>query len=730
MALDAATLTALERAQVGDPFSVLGLHREGDGTWWIRAWQREADAITLHPRDGGPAIRLARRGDCLFESAIPHCSGAFAYELAVTRHGETRRVRDPYSFWPQLEEFDLQRFAAGGHHHLEHVLGACVCEVDGAQGTRFAVWAPNAQRVSVIGEWNGFDGRWHPMRRRDPYGVWELFIPDVGPGQLYKYEIRGPGGELRIKADPYARHTETPPATASIVVGPPQHEWSDDAWMVERTRRDPLRAPMATYEVHLGSWQRGEGDRRLTYAEIAPRLIEHCRNCGFNWVEFLPLASHPFEGSWGYQGTGQYAANSRHGDPDGLRYLIDQLHCAGIGVIVDYVPGHFPKDDFALGRFDGTPCYEYGDPREGEHRDWGTMVFNLRRPEVRNYLLGAALYWLREFHIDGLRVDAVSSMLYRDYAREAGEWVPNEHGGNENVETVSFFRELNHLVHDLFPGVLTIAEESTAWVGVTAQGEHGGLGFDLKWNMGWMHDTLRYLSQEPVMRVGCHDWITFHQWYAYDERWVLPLSHDEVVHGKGSLLDKMSGEYAHKLAQLRLLYGYQAAVPGRPLLFQGAEIGQGREWNWEHSVDWHEGEESERQGLCRWVGAAMGLYVSEPALHRHDDDREGFCWVDVENRRESLLAFLRRAPDAPDVLVVCNFTPVPRPSYPLGVPRRGTWEVLLNSDAAIYAGGGDGPDAGARIEAHDEPLGIWAGVIRVDLPAFGILLIRGPESSI
>ena len=729
MSLPSAAIDALNNAEVGDPFSILGPHRDDSGTWWIRAWVRDAERVSVI-REGGEAIRLQQRAPGLFESAIPAVGDRLVYHYEVLRYGTTEHLADPYAFWPQLSEFDLQRFSAGAHHHLERVLGARPMTVEGVDGTLFSLWAPNARRVSVVGDWNGFDGRWCPMRLRHPYGVWELFLPGIGPGQRYKFEILGADGRVRVKADPMAQHCEVPPATASIVVADPQHEWGDQAWMEDRSSSDPVRRPMAIYEVHIGSWQRGDDDRHLDYRELAPRLIEHCRNCHFNWVEFLPLAAHPFEGSWGYQVTGQYAPNSRHGGPDDLRYLVDALHQAGIGVIVDFVPAHFPKDDFSLATLDGSPCYEYHDPREGEHRDWGTLVFNLRRPEVRNYLLGAALFWMRTYHIDALRVDAVSAMLYRDYGRQDGGWVANEHGGHENLEAIDFLRCFNDVIHDLFPGTVTIAEESTAWGGVTTRNNDSGLGFDLKWNMGWMHDTLRYLHQDPVTRSACHDWITFHQWYAYDERWVLPLSHDEVVHGKGSLLDKMHGSYQQRLAQLRQLYAYQVAVPGRPLLFQGAEIGQGREWAWQRSVDWHEGGWDERQALCRWLSAVLSLYRSEVALHGHDDERDGFVWVDVENRNESLLAFLRRCPGAPDVLVVCNFTPVPRPGYALGVPRPGRWRVLLNSDAAIYGGQDDGPEAGQTIATIDQRPGIWSGVLCFDLPAFGVLFLRGPEGSI
>ena len=729
MLLPAETVEALSQAKVRDPFAVLGLQREADGIW-ARVWMRGVRTVRIIPRDGGEApVELTARAEGLFEGRIPWATQLFSYELAVRSAGESieRRVRDPYSFWPQLGELDLDLFRAGRHLHLGDVLGAHVQTVDGVEGVRFAVWAPTAARVSVVGDWNGFEGRWHPMRHRGPSGVWELFIPDVKPGMLYKFEILSATGELRIKADPCAWAAEKPPATASVVANPDRYAWGDAAWMESRRTRDHMARPMATYEVHLGSWQRGPepGDTWPNYRELADRLIAHCKRFGFTHLELLPVAQHPYEGSWGYQVTGQYAPNSRHGSPDDLRSFVDRCHQAGIAVIVDFVPGHFPKDDFALARFDGGACYEYEDPREGEHKTWGTCVFNFRRPEVRNFLIAAALHWLRRYHIDALRVDAVSSMLYRNYDRTDGEWVPNEQGGAGNLEAVSFLQELTSTVHRDCAGVLMIAEESTAWPGVTAPTELKGLGFDLKWNMGWMHDTLRYLALDSLMRPGSHNLITFHQWYAYDDKWVLPLSHDEVVHGKKSLLDKMTGDWWQRMAHLRLLYGYQVAVPGRPLLFQGAEFGQGREWAWDKSVDWGEAQEPLRVGLGVFLAEALKLYGSEPALHLRDDHRDGFQWVDCENRSESVLAFLRKAPGHPDVLVACNFTPVPRHGYPFGVHVAGTWTRLLDSDEQRFGGGGVVNPA--QIIARNEGRGIFPATLRVELPPLGIVILRAPR---
>jgi 1,4-alpha-glucan branching enzyme len=727
MPLSELQVKALAEARVRDPFAVLGCHPVGHHVA-IRALVRGAKTVRVIPRDGSAAIDLKKCSAFpeLFEADLDR-DETLAYELEAS-FGDASgrfRLRDPYTFWPQLSEFDLDLFRAGRHHHVADVLGAHAKTIDGVSGILFAVWAPNAERVSVVGDWNGWDGRFHAMRPRPPYGVWELFIPDVETGALYKYEIRSRSGQLRMKADPYAQVCEQPPATASVVSVSPPFVWRDGDWLERRGMIDHLREPMSIYECHIGSWRRGEGAATwANYRELAPQIIEHCLTHGFTHLELLPIAAHPYEGSWGYQVTGQYAPNSRHGSPDDLRFFIDRCHQAGIGVIIDFVPGHFPKDDFALARFDGAPCYEYDDAREGEHRTWGTLVFNFRRPEVRNFLIGAALHWIRSYHIDGLRVDAVSSMLYRDYDREAGEWIANEQGGNANLEAMSFLQELTSTVHMLHRGVLTIAEESTAWQGVTAPTAMGGLGFDLKWNMGWMHDTLRYLAIDPVMRPGCHNWITFHQWYAYDDRWILPLSHDEVVHGKGSLLDKMHGDYWQKVAQLRLLYGYQVSVPGRPLLFQGAEFGQGREWSWERSLDWDEAREPLRAGLEHFLRAAIRLYRSEGALHARDDQRDGFQWVDCDNARESVLAFLRKAPEHRDILVACNFTPVPRMDYLLGVPKAGEWTVLLDSDERAF--GGSGLVNARTVTAKAEGQGLFPARLAVHLPPLGIVFLRSP----
>ena len=727
MSLDPATVHALVSGDVHDPFSLLGLHQE-NGTWWIRAWVCGAHACTLMPNDGGAAVPLTRTHVAgLFESALPQRSSHFPYTLSVQYvvGGPLVTIHDCYAFSPLVPTFDLDLFRAGRHHNLGDILGAHVLTVDGVQGTRFAVWAPNASRVSVVGDWNRFAGIAHPLRPRPTYGVWELFVPGVRPGMLYKYEIRTADGVVRVKADPFAWEAEAPPATASIVPTPDAYAWEDQRWILDRATVDQMTQPLAIYEVHLGSWKRGrEPNAWPNYRVLAQELIRYAKQIGFTHLELLPVAQHPFEGSWGYQVTGQYAPNSRHGSPDDLKWFVDQCHQAGLGVIVDFVPGHFPKDDFSLAKFDGTPCFEYADEREGEHKTWGTHVFNFRRPEVRNFLVAAALHWCRRYHIDGLRVDAVSSMIYRDYDREQGQWVANEQGGNANTEAVSLLQELTSTVRTQFPGVLTIAEESTAWKGVTASTDHGGLGFDLKWNMGWMHDTLGYLAQDPVMRSGCHNRITFHQWYAYDDKWVLPLSHDEVVHGKKSLIDKAPGDWWQRRAQLRLLLGYQVAVPGRKLIFQGDEFGEGREFAWDRTVSWDEARQPDRQQITSFLARCLALYRSEPALHLRDDHRDGFQWVDCDNSAESVLAFLRRAPGGRDILVACNFTPVPRLGYPMGVPTSGVWELLANSDDLQF--GGSGVGLGAHLKATDEPSGSFPATIRLDLPPLAICFFAAP----
>jgi 1,4-alpha-glucan branching enzyme len=604
------------------------------------------------------------------------------------------------------------------------VLGAHPCNIDDQDGVVFAVWAPNARRVSVVGDFCSWDRRRHPMRPLDDSGVYELFVPGVEAGALYKFEIESRDGAVRLKTDPFAFAMEMPPATAARVYQS-HYQWGDDAWMAARPGRDPRREPMAIYEVHLSSWARvpEEGNRALSYREIAPRLAEHLSRLGFTHLELLPVCEHPFDGSWGYQVSGYYAPTARYGDPDDFRYLVDVCHRAGIGVILDWVPAHFPRDDFALPRFDGTALYEHQDPRLGEHPDWGTLIFNFGRHEVRNFLIANAVYWLKEFHIDGLRVDAVASMLYRDYGRQNGEWLPNHVGGRENLEAVDFLRALNEVVHADAPGCFTAAEESTAWPGVTRPVDEGGLGFSFKWNMGWMHDTLGYLARDPAHRRYHHDELTFAALYEHSEHFVMPLSHDEVVHGKRAMLEKMPGDDWQRFANLRLLFAYQFTRPGKKLLFMGSELAPYREWDFTSSLDWHLEKDPPRLGLSHFLAQLTRLYREHRCLWRSDPDPEGFAWIDCSDREQSVISYRRR--DGEDeLIVVLNATPVVRHDYRIGAPRGGRWFRLLDSDAPEF--GGSGCETFGRPQAEPIP---WHGLphsLSLRLPPLGCLVLA-PE---
>ncbi|MDH3212732.1 MAG: 1,4-alpha-glucan branching protein GlgB [Myxococcales bacterium] len=624
-----------------------------------------------------------------------------------------------------LSDQDLYLFNEGTHSRLYRKLGAHPGTVDGRDGTHFGVWAPNAARVSVIGDFNGWDRERHPLRPRGSSGIWEGFVPGVGPGSRYKYHVTSRVGRYAVaKADPFAFHAETPPKTASTVWSL-DYEWMDKEWMAARHEHNRLSAPMAIYEVHLGSWRRGgeAGDRILGYRELAPLLAEYVHDMGFTHVELLPLMEHPFYGSWGYQTTGYFAPSSRYGTPQDLMYLVDHLHQRGIGVIFDWVPSHFPTDEHGPGFFDGTHLYEHGDPRQGIHPDWDSFIFNYGRHEVRSFLLSSALYWIDEYHADGLRVDAVASMLYLDYSRKEGEWVPNEFGGRENIEAIDFLRRLNGEVYRHHPDTQTTAEESTAWPMVSRPTHLGGLGFGLKWDMGWMHDTLHYMSCDPIHRKYNHNELTFRMVYAFQENFVLPLSHDEVVHGKGSLLGKMPGDEWQKFANLRALFGYAYTQPAKKLLFMGGEFGQRREWNHDGCLDWHLLEHDRHRGLQRWVRDLNTLYRGEPALHELDCESDGFAWIDCSDAEQSTLTYLRKGRSTPDVLVVaCNFTPVLRHGYRVGVPRAGHWRELLNSDAPLYAGSGQGNLGGVRsapVARHGHPQSIV-----VTLPPLAIVVFK------
>jgi len=676
-------LDRIARVEHADPHSVLGLHK---GV--VMAWR--PGAVALSVLVGGKRIEAERvHPDGLFRATVGDVGD---YRLRVRYpDGQSFDLDDPYRFWPTIGELDIHLFNEGRHRDLWHMLGAAVREHQGTSGTSFAVWAPNARSVRVVGDFNSWDGRIHPMRSMGSSGVWEIFLPGIGEGARYKFELLTQAGQLRLKADPMAKAAENPPGTASIVTSS-SHEWRDQAWIDQRTASDPLRLPMSTYEVHLGSWRTvpEEGDRPLTYRELAVELVDYVADRGFTHVEMLPVSEHPYTPSWGYQVSSYFAPTARFGSPDDFRALVDAFHQRGIGVLVDWVPAHFPKDDWALARFDGTALYEHADPRQGEHPDWGTLVFNFGRNEVRNFLMASALYWIEELHIDGLRVDAVASMLYLDYSREAGEWVPNQFGGRENLEAVSFLQEVNTVVHAEHPGVLTVAEESTAWPGVSRPVHLGGLGFSAKWNMGWMHDTLEYFSKEPIYRRFHHHELTFGLLYAFTENFVLPLSHDEVVHGKGSLLQKMPGDRWQQLANLRALYGWMWAHPGRQLLFMGCEVAADREWSESRSVDWHLLDAEWHRGVYELVGALNRIQQAEPALWTGDFSPEGFRWIDANDADQSCYSFLRVpvGVDARPVACVANLTPVPRHGYRLGLPSAGDWEVLLNTDATEFAGSG------------------------------------------
>ena len=625
-----------------------------------------------------------------------------------------------------LTDHDIYLFKEGNHFKLYDKLGSRLMTVDGKQGTLFSVWAPNADKVSVIGDFNDWDKKSHPLSVRwDGSGIWEGFIPNIGHGTVYKYYIVSRYNNYKVeKSDPFAFHCETPPKTASIV-WEMSHKWDDSEWMRKRHARNALNAPISIYEIHLGSWRRvpEEGNRYLTYREIAHYLADYVKEMAFTHVEFLPVMEHPFYGSWGYQTTGHFAPTSRYGTPQDFMYLVDYLHQNGIGVILDWVPSHFPDDVHGLVYFDGTHLYEHADPQKGYHPDWKSYIFNYGRNEVRNFLISSALFWLEKYHIDGFRVDAVASMLYLDYGRKEGEWIPNKYGGKENIEAIDFLKRFNEMVYTNYPDVQTIAEESTAWPMVSRPSYVGGLGFGMKWNMGWMHDTLDYFSTDPIFRKYHHNQLTFSIWYAFSENFVLPLSHDEVVHGKGALFGKMSGDEWQKYANLRLLYGYMYGHPGKKLLFMGVEFAQWKEWNHDESLEWHALQDPFHQGVQRWVRDLNHLYKAEPALYELDFSIEGFEWIDFHNWEQSIISFMRkgRSSDEP-VLVICNLTPVPRYNYRVGVPKGGFWKEVLNSDAKIYSGSGHGNSGG--LETSPVPAHGKYHSLSITLPPLGILFFK------
>ncbi|EYR63777.1 glycogen branching protein [Actinotalea ferrariae CF5-4] len=704
-----------------DPHRVLGAHLDG-GAVTVRVLRPLADAVVVVTPDGEHEARHEHQGVWL--ATIP-TTEVPDYRLRVTYGDLTDTVDDPYRFLPTLGEVDLHLIAEGRHEELWTALGAnprtYPSVLGEVQGTSFAVWAPNARAVRLVGDFNHWQGAAHALRTLGSSGVWEIFVPGVGPGARYKFEVLTADGSWRQKADPMAKGTEVPPATASVVVDT-THEWHDAAWLERRAASDPHHGPISIYEVHLGSWRPG-----LSYRELADQLTEYVLQLGFTHVELMPVAEHPFGGSWGYQVSSYYAPTSRFGHPDDFRYLVDRLHQAGIGVILDWVPAHFPKDEWALGRFDGTPLYEHPDPLLGEQPDWGTFVFNFGRNEVRNFLVANATYWLEEFHVDGLRVDAVASMLYLDYSRSHGQWRPNIHGGRENLEAIRFIQEANATAYRRTPGVMMIAEESTAWPGVTTPTDHGGLGFGLKWNMGWMNDTLRYVAEEPINRRYHHHEVTFSLVYAFSEHFVLPISHDEVVHGKGSLITKMPGDEWQETAGLRGLLAYQWSHPGKQLLFMGSEFGQTAEWNEGQSLDWHLLQYHRHAGVSRLVTDLNRVYREEPAFWRLDADPAGFEWVDAQDAGHNVLSYIRRDGTGRSVVVVVNFAGTVHEGYQVGLPHGGVWREVLNTDSEVYGGSGVG-NLG-QVEAVAEPRHAQSHSARLRVPALGAIFLVPQEQA-
>ena len=730
VALSAGARAVLE-ARHGDPFAFLGMHAAG-GNLCVRVflpWARRLWAVDA--ATGEVAGELSRVHEEGLWSGMLGRRPRFRYRLRAEGALGTVEFDDVYAFPPVLGDFDIHLLAEGTHHESYAVLGSHWREHDGVLGVSFAVWAPNARRVSVVGDFNDWDGRRYPMRLRQGAGIWEIFIPGLEPDHVYKYEILGAGGTLLpLKADPYAERAERPPATATVVAPPSRHGWNDTEWIETRWRRNDRHAPISIYEAHLGSWRRNaaEGHRYLTYRELAEQLVPYVRDMGFTHLELMPVSEYPFDGSWGYQPIGLFAPTNRFGTPDDFRAFVEACHAAGLALWLDWVPGHFPTDAHGLARFDGMALYEHADPRQGFQPDWNTYVYNFGRREVANFLLSNARYWIDAFHIDGLRVDAVASMLYLDYSRQAGEWVPNEFGGRENLAAIAFLKRMNELVFGTGSGATTAAEESTAWPMVSRPTYLGGLGFGFKWNMGWMHDTLRYMAQDPIHRKYHHNDLTFGLLYAFQENFVLPLSHDEVVHGKGSLVGKMPGDRWQRFANLRAYYGFMWTHPGKKLLFMGGEFAQQREWNHDTSLDWHLLGDPLHRGVQRAVRDLNRLYRELPALHELDTEPDGFQWIDAGDAEQSTLAYMRRSRDPHELaVVVANFTPVPRHDYRIGVPRGGLYRERFNSDAFDYGGSGLGNAGAVRAQAH--PAHGHAHSLVLTLPPLATLLFTHEPGS-
>ncbi|BBP01271.1 1,4-alpha-glucan branching protein GlgB [Sulfuriferula nivalis] len=720
MPITKLNISRIQQGTHHDPFNVLGWHQQTkDESWLLRVFMPAAEQVAL--KTGEVFSRL--KDTDIFELKLP----VRTEQHPVLRWQSKADLSwlesiSPYTFTALIGELDLYLLGEGRHYDAWHILGAHLDVVDGVAGCQFAVWAPGVQRVSVIGDFNGWDGRSLPMRSRGQSGVWELFVPGLEGGWGYKYEILGAHGQLMTKADPYAQQSFNRPETISCIPVPSQHDWQDRVWLAQRAQFDWQHKPISTYELHVGSWRRHPDGTFYSWAELAESLIPYLTELAYTHIELLPIAEHPLDESWGYQVTGYFAPTARFGLPDDFRAFVDACHQAGLGVILDWVPAHFPKDDFALARFTGETLYEHPDPRRGEHQDWGTLIFDYGRNEVKNFLLANALYWIDEFHIDGLRVDAVASMLYLDYSRKAGEWAANQYGGRENLEAIAFLRELNTVLHGRFAGVLTIAEESTAWPMVSRPVELGGLGFSMKWNMGWMNDNLSYIEEDPVHRKYHHNQLTFSQIYAYTENFFLPLSHDEVVHMKGSMLDKMPGDYWQKFANLRLFYAWQYAHPGKKLLFMGSEFGQWNEWRDKGELDWTLCQFPIHHGVQRLVGDLNRLYQNEVALHQYDFNSRGFSWIDCHDSDQSVLSLMRNS-DEEHVLAILNFTPVPRLGYRIGVPQAGRYQELLNTDSDYYGGSNCG-NAG-ELHTQDVPwMGFAQSLVLVVPPLAAVFLKR------
>lgn len=711
---------AIAHAHHHDPFKILGNHRIQKQPFLI-IYAPDSNELSI-TKSNISTTRLSTNSDFyICNNNIENIEEHYLINR-TDNYNNVISYYDPYSFKPQLSDFDLDLFSAGKHLHIYRILGAHPKTIDGIDGVLFATWAPSASRVSITGDFNDWDGRRHPMRSRGNSGVWELFIPGLTSESLYKFEIRNQQtGEILSKSDPYAQQLELRPRTASVVKNNPQYDWQDPQWVKNREKHDWLHQPLSIYECHLGSWQRDSKGEFLNYRELAHQLVDYIKETGFTHIELLPITEHPLDASWGYQTTGYFAPTRRFGNADDFRYFVDYFHQHDIGVLLDWVPAHFPKDAHGLANFDGSALYEHEDPRRGEHRDWGTLIYNYGRNEVKNFLLSSAVFWLEEFHLDGLRVDAVASMLYLDYSREDGDWIPNQHGGNENIEAIEFMRELNTVTHAHFPGTMIMAEESTAWPQVTRPVNIGGLGYSMKWNMGWMHDTLNYFSNDPVYRHYQHDQLTFGLLYLFSENFILPFSHDEVVHGKGSMLNKMPGDEWQRFANLRLLYTYMFTYPGKKLLFMGCEFGQGQEWNHDEILDWYVLQYPHHEGIKKLVSDLNRNYIQEPALHKYDFDPMGFEWIDCHDTDQSVLSYLRKTEDD-SIIVILNFTPVVRNNYRIGVPASGSYEIIFNSDSDYYSGSNAGSHS--EINAEDVPWMNRPASLELSLPPLAGLVLK------